>query len=224
MGTKRNIEMRTAIVVAVAAILAGFALSGCDDHVTVDRDPGIPIIRGMTWAWRPMEPPATPPQQGSSDRPVTSRDVIAGDRTPQKTQIENTIVRDRLKSAIEHTMHSKGLMQVGNPAQADFLVDYHIGIQNRKQTVATPVNRPTLVCGYYGCWNTWGWGYWGPPEVMLHTVHYKEGTLVFDLVQRAGNKLAFRAVSQKQVNNDIYSQDQINDGVKNLLKDLKPSK
>lgn len=215
--------VKSLLVFAVLAL--GVGLAGCDDHVTVDRDPSIPIIKGNTWAWRPMEGAPPPGNTNSPDRPVISRDIVPGrNAVPPNPDIENDIVRNRIKYAIERSLAEKGLVQVQNPAQADFLVDYHIGVQNRRETVATPVNRPVLVCGYYGCWNSYGWGYWGPPELMYHTVRYREGTIVLDLVQRAGNRLAYRAIGQKAVNQNAYSQDSINSGVKALLKQLKPSK
>ena len=53
------------------------------------------------------------------------------------------------------------------------------GVAALVERVAVPVDPPVLVCGYYGCWQSWG--YWGPPGYAVRTVHYREGSIVFDL-------------------------------------------
>jgi Domain of unknown function (DUF4136) len=215
---RKNMVPRNVKLTAVMALLVGSVfLAGCYDNVTVDRDPSILIQRGMNWAWRPA------PAVQSKDR-VISRDVIPSERT-----VDTQVLRDQLKIAIEQTLASKGLVRVNDPAQADFLVDYRVGIQRRRATVATPAY-PPVVCGYYGCWQSWGWddwggwGYWGPPAVMYRTVRYREGTLIFDLVKRNTNRLAFRAISRSVVTGERFRQGEINGAVRHLLKDLKPHK
>lgn len=212
-----NAVRRTKALAIVAALVGVGLLAGCDERVYVDRDPTVRIARGMTWAWRPA------PQNGPQGK-VISRDVIRPDRPRPTNDPDNEFVRGRVKDAIERQLTEKGLVQVDNPATADFLVDYHVAVQQRRERVATPVNRPMLVCGYYGCWNSYGWGYWGPPEVVVHTVRYQEGTLVVNLVEQRTSKLAFRAVGQKEVDRDSTTYQSINSGVKRVLRDLKPSK
>src|SRR5262249_19072229 len=145
---------------ACAAVLAG-----CDEHVVVDRDPGVRIQRGMTWAWRPQPTEKAAREEGG--RRGISRDVISprGERAqrdfPRYTDPSKDMVHMRTRIAIEQTMASKGLRQVGDPAAADFLVDYQVGVQSHRERLAEPVGPPpVLVCGYYGCWQSWG--YWGP--------------------------------------------------------------
>jgi uncharacterized protein DUF4136 len=204
-------------------------LAGCDDHVVIDRDSTIPIRKGMTWAWRPAgAPPA-------SSRPVTSRDTLnrrpapygqnAGanyDNVPpyqRNSYWENDIVRNRIARAFEQELKFRGLVQVNDPADADFLVDYQFAVQPRRERVATPVYPSGLVCGYYGCWN----GFYGPPGYYLRTVQYRQGTIVFDLVDLSVNRLAYRAVRENVVHRDSFTDDEVREGVKHLLKGLKPN-
>ena len=203
------------LAVALFAVMAGLALSGCDDHVTVERDPSVAVKRGMTWAWRPAAPPP------AAGRRVLSRDSIATDREPNPNpQWENDIVRNRIAKALEQNMNAKGLLQVSDPAQADFLADYQFGVQRRRERVASPVYPSGLVCGYYGCWN----GFYGPPGVVVRTIQYHEGTIVFDVVAGNGNRLAYRGVRENVVHQDSFTQEEINEGAKHLLNGLKPSK
>src|SRR5215468_1246739 len=218
------------------AVLAGAAvLAGCDEHIVVDRDPSVKVQRGMTWAWRPA--PAQRQDARSSDgarseggRRVISRDVISprdqasrGDRPqrdfPQYADPSKDMVHARTRIAIEQTLKSKGMTQVSDPAVADFLVDYQVGIQGRRERVVDPVNPPVLVCGYYGCWQSWG--YWGPPGYVVRTVHYREGTIVFDLVRRGDDKLAYRATYEKPLDWNGLDQDHVNSGVRKMLDKLK---
>jgi hypothetical protein len=204
-------------------------LAGCDDHVVIDRDSTVPIRKGMTWAWRPAGPPP------ASSRPVNSRDTFnrrpapygpnAGrnyDNVPpsqRNSYWENDIVRNRIARGFEQELNHRGLVQVNDEANADFLVDYQFAVQPRRERVATPVYPSGLVCGYYGCWN----GFYGPPGYYLRTIQYRQGTIVFDLVDQRINRLAYRAVRENVVHRDSFTDDQVREGVKHLLKGLKPN-
>ena len=210
----------------MAVVLAGgLAASGCNDDVEVLRDPSIRVSKGMTWAWRPMGPPPANTNRASDGRPIVSRDVISSQPQPQHLESSrdwNTDAnRQQLRQAIEHSLKSKGLVQVNDPATADFLVDYHVAVKSQQGTVGTVYagGYPGVACGPYGCWSGWGWG---PPEVEYRTVQFHEGTFVFDMALRSPKKLAYRAISRK----DLTGKKSISpwtaeEAVNHLLKDLK---
>jgi Domain of unknown function (DUF4136) len=208
-------------------LLGSMVVSGCNDNVEVLRDPDVKIAKGMTWAWRPMTAPR-PAAQESRDgdgRPVVSRDVITSSPPPEQHMESNRdwnteANRDQLKSAIERALKSKGLVQVPDPATADFLVDYHVAVKTQRATVgAVYPGYPGLVCGPYGCWSGWGWG---PPEVEYRTVRWHEGTFVLDIALRSPKKLAYRAISQKDLKNKpTITPYQAEEAVNHLLKGLK---
>jgi hypothetical protein len=159
---------------------------------------------------------------------VISRDVIpqrngpSGQRKfPAYADPQKDLVHTRTRIAIEQTMASKGLTLVTDPAAADFLVDYQVGVQSRRERVAVPVDQPVLVCGYYGCWQSWG--YWGPTGYAVRTVRYREGTIVFDLVRREDDRMAYRATYEKLLDWNSLDQEHVNGGVKKMLKELKPA-
>jgi hypothetical protein len=221
------VELRKRTVSAglmAAVLIAGTVLAGCDENVEVLRDPDVRVAKGMTWAWRPMSPPPPSTKRQGDERPVLSRDVIA---PPPKQHLESSLDwnteanRNQLKAAIEVALKSKGLVQVSDPAAADFLVDYHMAVKTRNATVPSvyPGGYPGLVCGPYGCWSGWGWG---PPEVEYRTVRWHEGTFVIDLALRNPKKLAYRAIGQKELNNkQTISPYQAQEAVGHLLKGLK---
>jgi len=198
------------------AVLAGGALAGCDDHVTVDRDAAIPIHKGMTWAWRPAGPPPAQNRPLSGSRPSSYGYAPSFERN---RDWENDIIRNRIAHAFEQALNARGLMEVSDPAEADFLVDYQFAVEPRRERVATPMYAPGLVCGYYGCGN----GFYGPPGVYVHAVQYRQGTIVFDLFDHRLNRLAYRAVRENVVSKNSFSDDEVREGVKHLLKGLKPN-
>jgi len=223
----RHVDLRLRSIragLATAVLVAGLAASGCNDDVEVLRDPAIRVAKGMTWAWRPMvPPPAATANRDTDGRPVVSRDVIGSPTSHMESNRDwNTEAnRHQLQQAIEHTLKGKGLVQVNDAATADFLVDYHVAVKSQKGTVTSvyPGGYPGIVCGPYGCWSGWGWG---PPEVDYRTVQYHQGTFVLDLALRNPKKLAYRATSQKELNNkSTITPWQAEEAVNHLLKGLK---
>jgi hypothetical protein len=216
--TKRNFPLLLA-----AALASGLFLAGCDERVDVVRDHSVAIPKHATWAWRPAPPPEKP-EKNDGRKPVVSRDVISDngrrENGERDSRIDNETFRLAIRTDIEETLRSKGFNQVDDPAAADFLVDYHVGIRRRTMTV----ERPAFVCGPFGCYESYRWGYWGGPGYAYQNVHYREGTIVFDFVKQGSNKVAFRAVGMRVLYRDSFSSDHIRDAVHRLLRDLKPSK
>ena len=203
-------------LLAASVLICGLLLAGCDDHVTVIRDPDIPIHKGSTWAWKHVASP-----KDADRRPVVSRDVISrGETVARDPGANNEIVRQRIRTAIEQTLSSKGLREVSDPRDADFLVDYQVAVRRHNVTVERvyPGGYPGLVCGPYGCWESWGWG---PPEVSYENIRFREGTVVFDFVKQSTKRLAYRATGQKPVRRETFNQDEIDEFVHHMLGKLK---
>lgn len=205
-------------ILTAAAFLSLAFLAGCDEHVEITRDPDVRIAKHATWAWRPAPEPA----KERDSRRVVSRDVISRrDTVTRDTSANNELVRQRVRTAIEQTLSSKGLRQVSDPQDADFLVDYQFAVERHNSTVRTvyPGGYPGVVCGPYGCWESWGWG---PAAVGYEHIRFREGTIVFDFVQPSTRHLVYRAIGEKPVHYDKFSltQDEISGLVHHLLKDL----
>ncbi len=210
--------IRKSSLIAASALICGLLFTGCDDHIIVTSDPDIPVVKGNTWAWKPAAPP-----KDADRRPVVSRDVISrGETVARDSGANNEIVRQRIRTAIEQTLSSKGLRQVSDPPAADFLVDYHVAVRRHNLTVERvyPGGYSGLVCGPFGCWESWGWG---PPEVSYENIRFREGTVVFDLVKQSNKRLAYRAVGQKPVHRDTFNQGEISEFVHHMLGKLKVS-
>lgn len=209
----------------VASLLVVALVAGCDEYVRVIRDHDVRIPRNATWAWRPA------PQEAAAaggDRPVTSRDTIARNQAPRReaaAAADDAVDRERVKAAIERTLNDKGFKQVPDPSTADFLVDYKFAVKRGNAAVpaAYPGAYPGLVCGPFRCWQTWGYG---PAYVGYENIQFREGTIVFDWMQKAPRHLVYRAIGVKPVRYDAFSltQGDINGLVHALLGQLKPGK
>jgi hypothetical protein len=215
---QQKMAFRKSSLLAVSALFCGFLVTGCDDYVQITRDPDVRIPKLATWAWRP----APEPSKTRDNRPVVSRDVISHGETVVRDPDANTEpVRQRVKAAIEQTLASKGLNQISDPKAADFLVDYHFAVERRNATVPVAYGGyPGLVCGPYGCWSGWGWG---PGLVGYEHIRFREGTIVFDFVQRESKHVVYRAVGERRVHYDTFTltQGDINGLVHHLLRDLR---
>ena len=216
----KTISKSASRLLAAVVLGSGLLLVGCDEHVEVIRDSTISVLKHQTWAWRPMQ--ASRKAAPGADRPVISRDVIRRNGTvAAESDPVDDITRRQLRVEIERQLNAKGLAQVGDPATADFLVDYQFAIRGRNATVERvyPGGYGGLVCGPFGCWN--GWGY-GPPEVSYQNIRFREGTFVLEVVQNGSKHLAYRAIGQEPAHHPTFSRSQIEDMVHALLKGLKP--
>lgn len=207
-------------LLAGAAALCVVALTGCDEHIRIVRDPDLRIARHATWAWQPMA------EKARESRPVKSRDEITrGETVNRDTDADNDVLRGKVKTAIERTLSEKGMKQVSDPDAADFLVDFHLAVRRRNVTVQNvyPGGYPGLMCGPFGCWEGWGWG---PPIVGYERIRFREGTIVVDLTQESTKRVAYRAIGEKPLRRDMlsFSQDEVNSMVHRLFKDLKTGK
>lgn len=206
----------TSLVVAAVTLFLGLGLSGCDDRLERCRNPDVQISKGATWAWKPAP----------VERKVLSRDDIRGDRRRDREESANMLadnekVRGKIRVAIEKELNRKGLKQVEDPQAADFLVDYRAGIRRENATVGHVYGGgyPGLVCGPFGCWESWGYG---PAYLSYENINFREGTIVFRFIQRGTDEVAYRALGEKRVNRDYFEQKHIDEAVQRLLKDLKP--
>lgn len=182
--------------------LAGAVLiaSACSSlHVEIERDSTIPIPAGATWAWAP-EP---------------------GPRRPEEfdPRVNNSIIHGRIQRAVEAVLAPKGLRQA-DPATADFLVAYRVGIRERRETVTQALPPPAPVFIGPGIGPGWAWGYYGPPMVTTREIRYTEGALLIDFIDRATGKLALRAVGTDSVTREDGSEDAVREVVTRLLRDI----
>ncbi len=185
------------LAAAAAACLATAACESPGGKVSVLS--GQTPLAGSTYAW------ATDGQPGTGD-----------------PRVDNDIIRERIRTAIDTNLAAKGYRRV-SPGEAKVLVAYHIGLQNKTDYSATSMGAPGggMACGRRGCVGGYGWGMYGAPmDVDVRSINYTEGALMLDLVDAASGKLAWRATSQKRVDEKDGTQDGLNAMVADMIKTL----
>src|SRR5207244_10001929 len=86
---------------------------------------------------------------------------------------------------------------------ADFVLDDHFAWDRRDAAVpAVYGGYPGVVCGPFGCWQSWGWG---PTAAGYEHIRFRQGTIVFDLVQQSTKHLVYRAVGEKPVHSNTFT-------------------
>ena len=190
--------MRQVLLAATAA--ACLAMAGCESPGgKVSVLSGQAPLAGSTYTWAPDGQPG------------------AGD-----PRVDNDIIRERIKTAVDTNLAAKGYRQV-SPGEAKFLVAYHVGLQNKTDYSATSMGAPGggVACGRRGCIGGYGWGMYGAPmDVDVRSINYVEGALMLDLIDTASGKLAWRATSQKRVDEKDGTQGGLNAMVADMVKTL----
>jgi len=184
-------------LLTAGVFLCVMTAAGCNEYVTSERNPEVPIPKHATWAWRPVE--AQPQPISRESRPVISRDEPSqGAKLVAQDEASNEILRGQIRVAITKALAEKGFKEVNDPQAAAFLVDFHIAVKDQRATVPVgyPGGYPGVVCGPYGCAQSWGWG---PPALGYQDIEFRAGTFVFDFLQAPTKKVAFRSIGQKPV-------------------------
>ena len=210
-------------LLTAVALLSLIVVVGCNEYVTSERNPEVPIPKKSTWAWRPAEAQPTP---GRDARPIISRDEpTQGARPVPQTEASNEILRGQIRVAITKSLAEKGFKEVTDPQAAAFWVDYHIAVKDQSAAVPVgyPGGYPGVVCGPYGCVQSWGWG---PPAYGYQNIKFRTGTMVFDFLQAPTKKLAFRAIGNKPVKSGLttFTQSDVNSLVNAVLWKLSAGK
>ena len=161
-------------VLRLLSALAALALaSGCSGiKVNSDFDPDIDFSGLRSYRWISQEP------------------AVEG----ADPQTDNSLLDRRIRRAVDDTMATKGYVGVadGDAGEADFLVSYHIGVQQK-------LDVETIHTGYGYGYGRRGWygGYGGPTTTRVD--QYEEGTLLLDFVSPSDRQLIWRGSAQSRL-------------------------
>jgi len=156
-----------------SGVLAAAMLAGCSGvQVDLDYDPARNFNAYHSYAWLP-----------------------AATTAEGEAVIRNDLVEARVVAAVDSALAGKNL-QRADKASADFLVIYHINVENR-----TDVR--TIETGFgYRPW--WGWSSRLDNETIVQ--NYKAGTLVLDIIDRKSDKLAWRGSAETRLRDGLTPQ------------------
>lgn len=106
--------------------------------------------------------------------------------------VNNPLLVERAREAIQRALERKGYTYVRDSAQADFSVDFTIGARERVDVRTYPVPYAGPWYWYGPRW--WGYPYWGR-GVDVHT--YREGTLAIDIFDAKSHKPVWHGWARK---------------------------
>lgn len=114
----------------------------------------------------------------------------------------NSFLDQRIRRAVERELEAKGY-QIKKNGPADAMLAYHVGVRNR------------VDIDHYG----YGYRYWGP---RTYVRHYKEGSIIIDLVDPAEKQLIWRGVASGAVGGQSEDPEKINKAVAKVLEQYPP--
>ncbi len=104
----------------------------------------------------------------------------------------NPINQRRIENAVKEEMDVRGYTLSDKP---DIWITYYVKVQNKVDYQTTHYGPSYYGPYYYG----WYYGY-SPGWTTVDAIHYKEGTLVIDLVDAKANKLAWYGIGTGTLN------------------------
>ena len=122
------------------------------------------------------------------------------------------MARDRIDSALETALQTKGFVWVEDASQADLLVSWHLGTQDK--TDVRTYQTPSMGVGYgryggynrYSMYNCWGCG----SQTEVSVQNYTEGTFIVDMIDPKLKKSVWRSVIQSKLKAKELDQAQAN--------------
>jgi len=138
--------------------------------------------------------------------------TYAWDKHVQDLAIDQ-LNKDRIINAVEKEMSLRGYTKSDNP---DFLVDFHVKLQQEESATAT-----TMGPGGYGRWG-YGWG-GGFSTTTVDVNKYLDGTLFINLIDKASEKIIWQGRGEKTLDDNLTPEKrdaQINSGVAAIFKNF----
>lgn len=174
---------RAGVMRLALTLMAAVALAACNTiPVATDYDPGWTLPSGASFAW--IE------RKGGE-----GRDPF----------VDSDLVQTRVERAVDEQLRAQGLQRVDSAGEAQLLVAYHIGEEER-----IDIDTFHSWYGYYPCWGCYGAGYWPRhgyghgygydpfgPDIWVR--EYTQGKLMVDLVDAQSRKLVWRGVAERRM-------------------------
>ena len=113
--------------------------------------------------------------------------------------------RSRVFSAIRSEMTKKGFVE--DTASPDLLVNA-VAIFEDRQSVSSTTTGGAMYGGYYGgMYGAYGWG-GGTSHTNVDVTHYKDGSLIIDVVEANSKKLLWQGTGNKEIDGPVKNPDE----------------
>ncbi len=130
----------------------------------------------------------------------TGSGEVTGDNPMQLSDFQ----KERIDDALARNLSGKGYQIVDDPAAADLLISWHLGVQDKTdvRTYETPAYGAGYGAGYgrYGGYNRYSmYNCWNCTNTEVRVVNYTEGTFIIDMIDPALQKSVWRSVTQSKL-------------------------
>lgn len=185
----------------IIAVLLFFLCGACSIvSVSTDYNPDYDFVKLRTWAW-----------------------IDNGKEPSSDTRINNDLVVDRVRNAVETALGAHGFVKT-DAESADFRVSWHGAIEKKLQVDS--------IDHFY---SPYGYGplgrapfFIGENVIRSTTVReYEVGTLIIDILDPVQHKLVWRGSGSDRLTNETDPEKttiKINEAVAAILKDFPPTK
>lgn len=120
----------------------------------------------------------------------------SGDNPMQLTDFQ----RERINKALANALELKGFTEAANPADADFLVSWHLNAVEKQDVRSTSSPNFGMSVGYsrynryamYSCYSCF-------QSNDVRVVDYTQGTFIVDMIEPARNQSVWRSVTQSKL-------------------------
>lgn len=126
-------------------------------------------------------------------------------------RIQDLQMRARLQAALDKALQAKGYQLADDPALADFIVAYRVGVRDLQEvtevdteSVGTP--QASVVCREDGCSQLVIMGNDSMPEMKVVTTDYVEGGLLIEVIEPRTIRVLWRALNKGAVKRGDGSQ------------------
>jgi hypothetical protein len=133
------------------------------------------------------------------------------ERDPNDILSKNLLLRKKVQAAVNKGLQEKGFTKLDR-GKPDFIVFIHAGVQQR-------MNVYRHGGYYYGGW-------WGPYGGYTSVSHYKQGTLVVDIVDTEEKELSWRGIASdvvKSYSDPEALQEELDYIISAMLEDFPPN-
>ncbi|QFU77152.1 DUF4136 domain-containing protein [Halioglobus maricola] len=147
---------------------------------------------------------------------------VSGDNPLQLSDFQ----KERIDDALMDTLRMKGFNVVDDASQADMLLTWHLGTQD-KTDVRTYETPASMSAGYgrYGGYNRYSmYNCWNCTNTEVRVSNYTEGTFIIDMIDPELRKSVWRSVTQSKLKGkkDEDEPGEINEAAQRVLAEFPP--
>jgi len=180
----------------VVCVVLLVAMASCAGQIYSDRDSAYPFTQIKTFAWYPKNPVDF-----------------------KSSEFDNQIIESNIKNIASAELKRRGLkVSIDSP---DVILDYQIMIEQKVETVQTPVYNSPYNYGYNNPYRPSPVAINTAPYISGYTtqqIPYNEGTLTILMIERKSNRMIWRGWSESTVTDGQTYESEMHEDIIDIFK------